>query len=47
MRPGLERYAEEHKNYKKNKFEIDDTLRDAIRGRWASYLERFGSAAAE
>ena len=47
MRPGLERYAEEHKNYKKNKFEIDDTLRDAIRDRWKIYLDRFGGEVAE
>lgn len=42
MRPGLVKYAEEHKNYKKNKFEIDDELRDRITERWALYLNRFG-----
>ncbi|MBQ9454682.1 MAG: sulfotransferase [Thermoguttaceae bacterium] len=42
MRPGLERYAEEHKNYKKNKFEIDDELRARISERWKLYIDRFG-----
>ena len=42
MRPGLERYAEEHKNYKKNKFEIDETLKAQIAERWKLYIDRFG-----
>jgi len=42
MRPGLERYAEEHKNYKKNKFQIDDELHDRISERWKLYIDRFG-----
>lgn len=45
MRPGLVKYAEEHKNYKKNKFEIDDVLRDRITERWKIYLDRFGGSA--
>ncbi len=47
MRPGLERYAEEHKNYKKNKFEIDDELKDMITERWKIYLDRFGGEVPE
>lgn len=42
VRPNLEAYVEEHKDYKKNKFEIEQELCDKITERWKIYLDRFG-----
>ncbi|MDO5113949.1 MAG: sulfotransferase [Planctomycetia bacterium] len=41
VRPSLEKYAEEHKNYKKNKFEISPALKEKIAERWQIYLKRY------
>ncbi|MDO4576050.1 MAG: sulfotransferase [Planctomycetia bacterium] len=43
VRGSLEKYAEEHKNYKKNKFEIAPALEEKISQRWKIYIDRYGA----
>lgn len=42
IRPELEKYAEEKKNFKKNKFEISDELKQKIYQRWQPYFDHYG-----
>lgn len=42
IRPGLEKYAEEKKDFKKNKFEISDELKARISRRWKMYIDYYG-----
>ena len=42
VRESLVRYAEEKKDYKRNKFEISDELREKISQRWKLYIDRYG-----
>ncbi|MDO4549933.1 MAG: sulfotransferase [Planctomycetia bacterium] len=42
IRGELEKYAEEKKNFKKNKFEISPELKEKISLRWKPYIEYYG-----
>ncbi|MBN1395087.1 MAG: sulfotransferase [Pirellulales bacterium] len=41
-RPGIEAYAERTKDYKVNRHELADELRDRVGERWKTYIERYG-----
>ncbi len=42
LRPKIEAYAAAQKDYKTNKHELDEPLKEEIRRRWAGYFERYG-----
>jgi hypothetical protein len=41
-RPGIERYAAQTADYQTSRYEIAEELRQAIRDRWAGYIEKYG-----
>jgi hypothetical protein len=42
VRPAIEEYVGQQKDYKVNKHELDPELRDQIRTRWGDYCRRYG-----
>jgi hypothetical protein len=44
VRAAIAAFADEHKEYKANKHELDEELKARIRQRWAEYFERYGYA---
>lgn len=45
VRPAIEQYFANQKDYKTNRFTMAPDLRDAISRRWAKYIERYGYSA--
>jgi hypothetical protein len=43
-RPAVQRYADQKKSYQANMHELDESLKQEIRERWAYYFETFGYA---
>lgn len=41
-RPGVEEYAQRKADYKTNRYEISDELREQIVTRWAGYIKQYG-----
>jgi len=42
LRPALQQYAEDHKDYKTNRYEITPEIREQIEERWGFYAQRYG-----
>ena len=42
IRPPLEKYFADKKDYRRNKLDLDPQLAEEIRHRWANYIERYG-----
>jgi len=42
VRPAVQQYVDSQRDYKKNRYEIDDQLRAEIERRWGFYFERYG-----
>jgi hypothetical protein len=41
-RPRVEQYFNREKNYKTNRYELDDARRAEIRERWGDYIKAYG-----
>ena len=42
LRPALEEYAQQHKDYKTNRYEITPEIKEQITQRWGFYAKRHG-----